>query len=68
MSTEALRTQPPPPPAPARPARRRSRQSRVVTSMLAQGEPLLWFTGGGLVLSCVMIVGLLALVFYQGFN
>jgi phosphate transport system permease protein len=48
--------------------KRRGRQSRVVTSTLAHGEPMLWLTGGGLVLCCVMIVGLLALVFYQGFS
>jgi phosphate transport system permease protein len=47
---------------------RRSRKSRVATSMLAQGEPLLWLTGGGLVLCCVMIVGLLGLVLWQGFG
>jgi len=49
-------------------SRRRQGRSRVVTSMLAHGEPMLWFTGGGLVLSCVMIIGLLSLVFYQGFR
>ncbi|MBD3222809.1 phosphate ABC transporter permease PstA [bacterium] len=48
--------------------RQRTRRSRVVTSMLAQGEPLMWLTGGGLVLCCVMIVGLLGLVFYEGFR
>ena len=40
----------------------------MVTSVLAQGEPMLWLTGGGLALACVMIVGLLGLVFYQGFR
>jgi phosphate transport system permease protein len=40
----------------------------VVTSTLAQGEPLLWLTGGGLALCCVMIVGLLGLVFFEGFR
>jgi len=54
-----------PAPEPRR-RRRREGRSRVVTSTLAQGEPLLWLTGGGLVLSCVMIVGLLGLVFYEG--
>jgi len=48
--------------------KRRAGQSRVVTSMLAQGEPQLWLTGGGLALCCVMIVGLLALVCWQGFR
>ena len=46
----------------------RSRTSRVATSMLANGEPMLWLTGGGLILCLVMIVGLLALVFYNGFT
>ena len=48
--------------------RRRAGRSRVVTSTLAQGEPLLWLSGGGLVLCCVMVVGLLGLVFYEGFR
>jgi phosphate transport system permease protein len=47
---------------------RRAQRSRVVTSILAQGEPMLWLTGGGLVLCCVMIVGLLGLVFVEGFS
>ncbi len=75
MKTDALKPEPPagaaaarvPGPSPAQTSRR-SRQSRVATSLLAQGEPLLWLTGGGLVLCCVMIVGLLGLVFYQGFS
>jgi len=62
-ASAAERAQPP-----DRRSKRRARQSRVVTSVLAQGEPLLWLTGGGLVLCCVMIVGLLGLVFYQGFS
>ena len=44
----------------------RRKQSRVATSMLANGEPMLWLTGGALVICVVMIVGLLALVVYQG--
>ncbi len=55
--------------APRPPRRgRRSGGSRAATSMLAQGEPMLWLTGGGLVLCVVMIVGLLSLVFWQGFR
>ena len=46
--------------------RRAAGRSRVATSFLAQGEPRLWLTGGGLVLCCAMIVGLLGLVFWQG--
>jgi len=45
---------------------RRKRGSRVATSMLAHGEPMLWITGGGLAICLVMIVGLLVLVVYQG--
>ncbi len=75
MKTDAMKPEQPagaaaarvPGPSPGRPPRR-SGQSRVATSLLAQGEPLLWLTGGGLVLCCVMIVGLLGLVFYQGFS
>ena len=57
----------PPPPA-ATPGRRRRAdgRSRAAVSLLAQGEPMLWLTGGGLALACVMIVGLLSLVFWQG--
>ena len=46
-------------PRPARPGRRRS-------SLFARGEPLVWLTGGSLVLCVVMIVGLLALVLAHG--
>lgn len=49
----------------ARPTRRR-RISRPGLSLLAQGEPAVWLTGGALAASLVMIVGLLALVFYAG--
>ncbi len=36
------------------------------TSLLARGEPAVWLTGGALAVCCVMIVGLLALVVWQG--
>jgi len=35
-------------------------------TLLAHGEPMVWLTGGGLALALVMIIGLLALVVYQG--
>ncbi|MEX2356993.1 MAG: hypothetical protein WEE51_01610, partial [Pirellulaceae bacterium] len=35
-------------------------------SVLAQGEPMIWLSGGALALSLVMIFGLLGLVIYQG--
>jgi phosphate transport system permease protein len=46
----------------ARPAAR----VRRGTSLLAHGENMLWLTGGALALGSVMIIGLLALVVYQG--
>ena len=61
MTTDTVETVTP---APRR--RRAAGRSRVATSFLAQGEPRLWLTGGGLVLCCAMIVGLLGLVFWQG--
>lgn len=42
------------------------RQRRPGATVLAQGEPSLWLTGGGLVLCVTMIIGLLLLVVYQG--
>jgi phosphate transport system permease protein len=53
------------PPVTVRAPRRRRRSLRAV-SLLAQGEPMLWLTGGGLALALVMILGLLALVVWQG--
>lgn len=61
-----------PPAAPVPPARahrvRRPRQSRGPVSLLAQGTPFVWLTGGGLVLCLCMVLGLLGLVLYQGFG
>lgn len=54
------------PKAPVIRASRRPRRSLGGVSLLAQGEPMLWLTGGGLALALVMIVGLLALVAWQG--
>ncbi len=61
-------------PAPAQPrekvrsgagTRRRVQQRR--TSLFANGEPMVWLTGGSLGLALLMITGLLALVFGLGF-
>ena len=41
-------------------------RSRGGTSLLAGGENMIWLTGGSLVISIIMIVGLLALVVWQG--
>lgn len=42
------------------------RRKRSKASLFSQGEPMVWLTGGGLIISLIMIVGLLFLVFYQG--
>jgi phosphate transport system permease protein len=47
-------------------AAKRNRRQRAKASLFAQGEPMVWLTGGGLVVAILMIVGLLALVFAQG--
>lgn len=49
---------------PMRPSRRRAGGRR--TSLFANGEPMVWLTGGALALALMMIVGLLALIIYQG--
>lgn len=49
-------------PKPRRAARRRVRPKSGALTLLAQGEPMIWLTGGALVVSVVMIVSLLALV------
>jgi len=43
-------------------------RARRGTSLQAEGEPLLWLTGGALALGLAMIVGLLALILWQGFG
>ncbi len=53
-------------PAPASKSRRPQRVRRPGATVLAQGEPSLWLTGGGLVLCVTMIIGLLLLIVYQG--
>ncbi|MDZ4198405.1 MAG: hypothetical protein U1E27_03875, partial [Kiritimatiellia bacterium] len=50
----------------SKPTRRRLGRGGSAT-LLAHGEPMLWLTGGGLALAGLMILGLLLLVFYQGF-
>ena len=39
---------------------------RVGASILARGEPMLWLTGGGLIVCLLMVLGLMALVIWQG--
>ena len=43
-----------------------SRLNRPGMSMMAQSEPMVWFTGGGLAISLAMIIGLLCWVIYNG--
>jgi phosphate transport system permease protein len=50
----------------ARGGGRRRGSSDGSATLLAHGEPMVWLTGGGLALAVVMIIGLLALVVYQG--
>ena len=44
----------------------RARRNRARSSLFVQGESMVWTMGGGLVVALVMIIGLLALVFFQG--
>ena len=52
-------------PGAAKPARERRLQKRK-SSLFANGEPMVWLTGGALALALCMIVGLLGLVIVQG--
>ncbi len=44
----------------------RANRARAGGSLFAQGEPMIWLTGGGLAVALFMIAGLLALVFANG--
>lgn len=46
----------------------RTRRARRGTSLFAHGEPMVWLTGGSLVLALLMIIGLLAWVLGQGLS
>lgn len=48
--------------------RMRDRSSKRLTSLFAHGEPMVWLSGGSLVLALAMIVGLLVLVMRMGFG
>jgi phosphate transport system permease protein len=54
--------------SPASSARRRQRSNSPARSLLAHSEPLIWLTGGALVLAIIMIVGLLGLVMRLGLD
>jgi ABC-type phosphate transport system permease subunit/ABC-type phosphate transport system auxiliary subunit len=48
-------------------SRKRSRhKASPIATLTARGEPMVWLTGGALAISLLMVVGLLALVIYQG--
>ena len=53
-------------PAPKRPVQKRERRERRATSLLSHGEPFVWLAGGAMATCLAMIVGLLALIVYQG--
>ncbi|HEV2947066.1 MAG TPA: hypothetical protein VGX70_06805, partial [Gemmataceae bacterium] len=44
----------------------RNRRVKWRTSLLAHGEPMVWLTGGALVICLCMIVGLMLLILRQG--
>ncbi len=44
----------------------RPRRQRSRVSLFAQGEPMIWLTGGGLAIALCMIIGLLTLILYNG--
>lgn len=44
------------------------RVSRPGLSVLAQGEPMIWLSGGALTMGLLMIFGLLAMIVYQGMS
>jgi ABC-type phosphate transport system permease subunit len=43
-----------------------TRRQRSGNHLRAQGEPLIWLTGGMFAIACFMIIGLLGFVLYQG--
>ena len=53
-------------PAPKKPVQKRERRERRSTSLLAHGEPFVWLAGGAMATCLFMILGLLALIVYQG--
>jgi len=59
-------TTPPPSDAKAAASTKRRRRGSNGAAIIARGEPMVWLTGGALVLCLVMIAGLLGLVAYNG--
>lgn len=56
------------PAGPPKTAPPRTRRARARSSLLASGEPMLWLTGGSLLLATLMIVGLLGLILSFGLS
>ena len=48
------------------PQTRARHKASPIATLSARGEPMVWLTGGALAISLIMVVGLLALVIYQG--
>lgn len=48
------------------PGPERHRRARARTSLLAQGEPSVWLTGGAVTIALLMIIGLLTFIFWMG--
>jgi phosphate transport system permease protein len=44
------------------------RRRRAKVSLFAQGEPMIWLTGGGLAVALCMITGLMLLIFVNGIS
>ena len=42
------------------------RRARARSSLFAAGEPMIWLTGGALVICAAMVAGLLLLVLWKG--
>lgn len=41
--------------------------SRPANALLSRNEPMVWLTGGGLIVGLLMVVALVGFVFWQGF-
>ncbi len=41
-------------------------RANTATALLARGEPMVWLSGGGLVVALLMVAGLVGFVFWQG--
>lgn len=46
--------------------KKHARANSTGQSLIAQGEPMVWLTGGMFAIACTMIFALLALILYKG--